>query len=106
MAFPKAVEMFDLATTEKEKWKDKVRVEEKNRIIIGIYDSAKYGNIFYEYYPDITVAESDLHRNWLDEICYEFEEELDQQGYRLSIMYTLSGHIESIMIDWELKEDN
>ena len=106
MAFPKAAEMCDIATTAKEKWKDKVRTEEKNRIIIGIYDCAKYGNTFYEYYPDMAIAESDLQRNWLDELCYEFEEELNLQGYKVRIIYTLAGHVESMMIDWELKTDN
>ena len=106
MAFPKVTEMFDLATAAKEKWKDKVRVEEKNRIIIGIYECAKYGNIFYEYHPDTTVAESDLQHDWLDELCYEFEEELNLQGYKVRIIYTLAGHVESMMIDWELKTDN
>lgn len=106
MAFPRASNMSALATSTKEKWQEKVRLLEKNRIIEGIYDAAKYGNIAYEYWPSTDLAESDLQRNWLDEICYEFEEELNQQGYKLHIIYTLSGYVESMMINWELKEDN
>lgn len=106
MAFPRASDMLTLATSTREKWQEKVRLLEKNRIIEGIYDSAKYGNIFYEYYPQMTLAESDLQRDWLDELCFEFEEELEEQGYCTEILYTLSNHVESMSITWEQKTTN
>ena len=107
MAFPRASDMLTLATSTKEKWQEKVRLLEKNRIIEDIYDAAKYGNIFYEYYPQITLAESDLQRDWLDEICFEFEEELEERGYCTEILYTfINNHVESMSITWEQKTNN
>ena len=106
MAFPKATDMLTLAPSTREKWQEKVRLLEKNRIIEDIYDAAKYGNIFYEYWPNINLAESDLQRDWLDEICFEFEEELGERGYYTKILYTSSTHVESILIDWEQKTNN
>lgn len=106
MAFPRASDMLTLATSTREKWQEKARLLEKNRIIEDIYDAAKYGNIFYEYYPQTTLAESDLQRDWLDEICFEFDEELEERGYYTEMTYTLGNHVESILINWEQKTDN
>ena len=106
MAFPRASDMLTLATSTREKWQEKVRLLEKNRIIEGIYDAAKYGNIFYEYWPNTNLAESDLQRDWLDEICFEFEEELEERGYCTEILYTVSNHVESMSIIWEQKTNN
>lgn len=105
MAFPKASDMFAIANTTKEKWQEKARLLEKNRIIENIYDCAKCGNIFYEYIPDISITESDLQRNWLNEICYEFDTELNNLGYHTTITYFLTtDHIESILIFWDEEE--
>ena len=107
MAFPRASNMLTLATSTREKWQEKARLLEKNRIIEGIYDAAKYGNIFYEYYPQMTLAESDLQRDWLDELCFEFEEELEERGYCTEILYTfINNHVESISINWGQKTNN
>ena len=106
MAFPRASDMLTLATSTREQWQEKVRLSEKNRIIEGIYDAAKYGNIFYEYWPNTNFAESDLQRDWLDELCFEFDEELEERGYCTEMLYTSSNHVESILINWEQKTDN
>ena len=106
MAFPQASDMLTLATSTKEKWQEKVCLLEKNRIIEGIYNAAKYGNTTYEYWPNTNLTESDLQRDWLDEICYEFEEELEEKEYCTEILYTLSNHVESILISWKQKTDN
>ena len=106
MACPRASDMLTLATSTREKWQEKARLSEKNRIIEDIYDAAKYGNIFYEYYPKTVLAESDLQRDWLDEICFEFDEELEERGYYTEMTYTLGNHVESILINWEQKTDN
>ena len=106
MAFPKATDMLTLATSTREKWQEKVRLLEKNRIIENIYDAAKYGNIFYEYWPKTNFAESDLQRDWLDELCFEFDEELEECGYYTEMIYNVSNHVESILINWEKKIDN
>ena len=85
-----------------------MRLLEKNRIIEGIYDAAKYGKIAYEYYPTTALAtESDLQRDWLDELCFEFDEELEERGYCTEILYnSYSNHVESILVNWERKTDN
>ena len=107
MAFPRASDMLTLATSTREKWQEKVRLLEKNRIIEGIYDAAKYGNIFHEYWPNTNLAESDLQRDWLDELCFEFDEELEERGYCTEILYnSYSNHVESILINWEQKTNN
>ena len=106
MAFPRASDMLTLAISTRDKWQEKVRLLEKNRIIEGIYDAAKYGNIFYEYWPNTNLAESDLQRDWLDELCFEFDEELEERGYCTEMLYTSSNHVESILINWEQKTDN
>ena len=106
MAFPRASDMLTLATSTRDKWQEKVRLLEKNRIIEGIYDAAKYGNIFYEYWPNTNLAESDLQRDWLDEICFEFDKELGERGYYTEILYTPSNHVESVLINWEQKTNN
>ena len=106
MAFPRASDMLTLATSTREKWQEKVRLLEKNRIIEGIYDAAKYGNIFYEYWPNTNLAESDLQRDWLDELCFEFDEELEERGYYTEMIYSPSNHVESMSITWEQKTDN
>ena len=106
MVFPRASDMLTITISTKEKWREKARLSEKNRIIEDIYDTAKYGNTAYEYYPKITLAENDLQRDWLDELCFEFNEELEERGYCTEMIYTLSNHIESILIHWEQKIDN